>query len=75
MTFAELRNLIPDFGRDTRLNLEVILTEEGATGLTQPQIWGVALAMALPNGTGDMTESFEESNESEGLQTETNSYN
>jgi lipoyl-dependent peroxiredoxin subunit D len=44
MTFIEVRNQIPEFGRDTRLNLESVLSEEGAPGLTQAQIWGVALA-------------------------------
>jgi len=37
---------IPDFGRDIRLNLESVLSEGGAPGLTAAQIWGVALASA-----------------------------
>jgi len=44
MTINELKELIPDHGRDVRLNLETVLTEEGAPGLTTPQIWGIALA-------------------------------
>ncbi|MGZ3723384.1 MAG: carboxymuconolactone decarboxylase family protein [Bdellovibrionales bacterium] len=44
MTFNDIRGQIPDFGRDTRLNLESVLTEEGAPGLTRAQIFGIALA-------------------------------
>lgn len=44
MTFNEVRAQIPDFGRDTRLNLESVLTEEGAPGLTRAQIFSIALA-------------------------------
>jgi lipoyl-dependent peroxiredoxin subunit D len=46
MTLNEVRNLIPEFGRDIRLNLDSVLSEEGAPGLTAAQIWGVALASA-----------------------------
>ena len=46
MTISELRNKIPDYGRDIRLNLESVLSPEGAPGLTKEQIWGVALASA-----------------------------
>jgi len=51
MTLAELKGEIPDFGRDIRLNLESVLSEEGAPGLTPRQIWGVALASAYALGT------------------------
>ncbi len=46
MSVAELKDAIPDFGRDIRLNLETVLTEDGAPGLSGRQIWGVALASA-----------------------------
>ncbi len=46
MTIQELIERIPDFGRDIRLNLETVLTAEGAPGLSDSQIWGVALASA-----------------------------
>jgi len=39
-------NSIPDFGRDARLNLEAVLTPEGAPGLSREQILGVSLASA-----------------------------
>jgi lipoyl-dependent peroxiredoxin subunit D len=44
MTLEELKSLIPDFGRDVRLNLDSVLSPEGSAGLTPKQIWGVALA-------------------------------
>ena len=66
MTFSEIRTQIPDFGRDTRLNLESVLTEDGAPGLTRAQIFGIALAssysLASPSlvsamlAEGDLTE-------------------
>ncbi len=51
MSMTELKNAIPDFGRDTRLNLDSVLTEEGAPGLTAAQIWAVALASAYATGS------------------------
>jgi alkyl hydroperoxide reductase subunit D len=44
MTLTQIREQIPDFGKDIRLNLESVLTEEGAPGLTRAQIFAVALA-------------------------------
>jgi alkyl hydroperoxide reductase subunit D len=46
MALESLIAQIPDFGRDIRLNLETVLSEEGAPGLTQAQIDGVALSCA-----------------------------
>lgn len=47
MTFSDVRNQIPDFGRDIRLNLESVLSEEGAPGLTRKQIYAVSLAASF----------------------------
>lgn len=41
-----LRDSLPDFARDTKLNLGTVLTPEGAPDLTEAQIWGIALASA-----------------------------
>lgn len=41
-----LRNALPDFAKDIRLNLSSVLTPEGAPDLSQEQIWGIALASA-----------------------------
>lgn len=46
MSLAELKETLPDFARDIKLNLESVLTEEGAPGLTREQIHGIALASA-----------------------------
>jgi alkyl hydroperoxide reductase subunit D len=51
MTLNEVRSQIPEFGRDIRLNLEAVLTEEGAPGLSRAQIFGVALASAFAVGS------------------------
>jgi alkyl hydroperoxide reductase subunit D len=44
MSISLLKDTIPDFARDIRLNLETVLTPEGAPGLSAVQIAGVALA-------------------------------
>lgn len=46
MNLEQLRNEIPDFGRDIRLNIESVLSAEGSPGLTPKQIFGTALACA-----------------------------
>lgn len=46
MTLSDVKNKIPDYGRDIRLNLETVLTPDGSPGLTPPQMWGVALSCA-----------------------------
>jgi alkyl hydroperoxide reductase subunit D len=46
MNLQELREQIPDFARDIKLNLESILSPEGTPGLTPLQSESVALACA-----------------------------
>ncbi len=46
MNIEHLREQIPDYARDIKLNLGTILTEEGSPGLSQQQIDGIALASA-----------------------------
>lgn len=46
-TLGELRDRLPDFAKDLRLNLDSITTEAGAPGLNQRQIWMIAHASAL----------------------------
>jgi alkyl hydroperoxide reductase subunit D len=46
-TLEALRDSIPDYARDLRLNLGSVLTVQGAPGLTAKQVWGTALATAL----------------------------
>lgn len=47
MNPAELKNRLPDYAKDLRLNLESVLSEGGAPGLTQKQIAVIALASAV----------------------------
>jgi alkyl hydroperoxide reductase subunit D len=53
MTLQEVKDLIPDYGRDIRLNLESVLSPETA-GLTPQQALGTALACAYSIGTPEL---------------------
>jgi lipoyl-dependent peroxiredoxin subunit D len=46
MTIAALKETFGDFAKDTKLNISMVLTPDGAPDLTQSQIWGIALASA-----------------------------
>jgi len=43
----QLRDSLPDYARDLKLNLGSVLTVQGAPGLTARQIWGTAVASAI----------------------------
>ena len=47
MTLNEIKSLIPDYAKDLRLNLEAVLSEAGAPGLSSKQIALVALSSAI----------------------------
>ena len=47
MNLDELRDSLPEYARDIRLNLGSVLTPQGAPGLSAPQIAAVALAAAI----------------------------
>ena len=42
-----LRDRIPDYAKDLRLNLSSVLTPQGAPGLSEAQLWMTALASAI----------------------------
>jgi lipoyl-dependent peroxiredoxin subunit D len=42
-----IRDALPDYARDLRLNLGSVLATTGAPGLTERQIWAVAFAAAI----------------------------
>ena len=46
-TIDGLRDVIPDYARDLKLNLGTVLTTTGAPGLSERQIWSIALASAI----------------------------
>lgn len=47
MTLADLRNQLPDYAKDLRLNLDSVLSSGGSPGLDGKQIRAVALASAI----------------------------
>ncbi len=47
MSLADLKSQLPDYAKDLRLNLESVLSEGGAPGLSRKQIAVVALACAM----------------------------
>lgn len=47
MTIDQLKSQLPDYAKDLRLNLDSVLSESGAPGLTQKQIALMALASAI----------------------------
>ena len=46
MNIEQLINQLPEYAKDTKLNLSSIITPEGAPDLTQKQIYVIALASA-----------------------------
>jgi alkyl hydroperoxide reductase subunit D len=46
MSIEQLKNQVPDFAKDIKLNLSMVLSVEGAPDLSQKQLLGVALASA-----------------------------
>jgi lipoyl-dependent peroxiredoxin subunit D len=42
-----IRDALPDYARDLKLNLGSVLTTAGAPGLNEKQIWSIALASAI----------------------------
>ncbi|MGO3934278.1 hypothetical protein [Rhodopseudomonas pseudopalustris] len=56
---AALRQKLPDFARDVRLNVGSILSPGGAPVLTDKQIWGVAVAAAIASRNGSLMPAIE----------------
>jgi alkyl hydroperoxide reductase subunit D len=49
-----LRDRIPDYARDLRLNLSTVLTPQGAPGLGDSQLWMTALASAIASRNAEL---------------------
>jgi alkyl hydroperoxide reductase subunit D len=47
MTIDHIRDALPDYARDLKLNLGSVLTTTGAPGLNEKQVWSIALASAI----------------------------
>jgi alkyl hydroperoxide reductase subunit D len=54
-----IRDAIPDFARDLRLNLGSVLAPTGAPGLNEKQIWAVAVASAIASRNPELTRGIE----------------
>ncbi|TAM97481.1 MAG: alkyl hydroperoxide reductase [Rhodanobacteraceae bacterium] len=58
MTLEHIKSSLPDYAKDLRLNLESVLTEGGAPGLSRKQIVIVALASAIASRHAPLTEAI-----------------
>jgi lipoyl-dependent peroxiredoxin subunit D len=58
-TLDTIRDAIPDYARDLKLNLGSVLATTGAPGLTDKQIWAVALASAIASRNLPFTRDIE----------------
>jgi alkyl hydroperoxide reductase subunit D len=59
ITLDAIRDGIPDYARDLKLNLGSVLSVTGAPGLTERQIWAVALSSAIASRNNRFTAQFE----------------
>jgi len=59
MNIEEIRDALPDYARDLKLNLGSVLTASGAPGLNEKQIWGVAVASAIASRNTEFTRQIE----------------
>src|ERR1700677_302285 len=55
----QLRDSLPDYACDLKLNLGSVLTPAGAPGLNERQIWSVALASAIASRNSTLTRAIE----------------
>jgi alkyl hydroperoxide reductase subunit D len=59
MSLDTLRDSIPDYARDLKLNLGSVLSAPGAPGLNEKQIWGVAVASAIASRNTEFASQIE----------------
>src|ERR1700736_362696 len=55
MTLENIRDALPGYARDLQLNLATVLTTAGAPGLSERQVWAVALAAAAASRNAAFT--------------------
>ncbi len=60
MSIETLKDLVKDYGRDIRINLDSVLSAEGAPGLSDTQIFGTFLATAYATKSEKLKELAEE---------------
>jgi lipoyl-dependent peroxiredoxin subunit D len=56
MSTALLKDLVKDYAKDIRINLDSVLSEEGAPGLSETQIYGSFLASAYASKSVKLAE-------------------
>jgi len=59
MTIDQIRDSLPDYARDLKLNLGTVLTAQGAPALNEKQIWSIALASAIASRNTGFARSVE----------------
>jgi lipoyl-dependent peroxiredoxin subunit D len=59
MTLDTIRDSIPDYARDLKLNLGSVLSPAGAPGLSEQQVWGVAVASAIASRNTELARQIE----------------
>ena len=60
MSLEQLKDQLPDYAKDIRLNLGSVLTTEGAPDLTLNQLYGVALSSAYATRNQSVIEAIKE---------------
>ena len=60
MTLETLREALPDYARDLKLNLSSVLTSQGAPGLNERQIAAIAVATSIASRNRALAQSIEE---------------
>lgn len=56
MSLRVIKDLVKDYGRDIRINLDSVLSPDGAPGLSQEQIYGTFLASAYASKSDKLKE-------------------
>lgn len=59
MGINDIKQRIPDYAKDLKLNLSSVLTPQGAPGLSETQIYGVALATAIAARNTELAQEIE----------------
>jgi alkyl hydroperoxide reductase subunit D len=60
MTLETIREALPDYARDLKLNLSSVLTLQGAPGLNERQIAAIAVATSIASRNATLAQSVEE---------------
>ncbi len=59
MSIQNIKNAIPDFAKDLRLNISSVVSSDGSPALNDAQRWGVAVASAYATGNRELLAAIE----------------